>query len=90
MKKRMVLRNLIVIMSCLSIGAIGLIQSPVHAEVVTSVAVVPSQETVYGGEYILINITVDPSEAIAGMQTDLQFDTDYLTCNSVLEGNLFQ
>lgn len=90
MKKRMILRNLTVVVSCLIIGAMGLHYTPVHADGMTTVETMPSQETVYGGEYTLINITVAPSEAVAGMQTDIHFDTDYLTCNSVVEGNLFQ
>jgi hypothetical protein len=90
MKKILLNKNLALIVTSLLIGAIGIAQTTVFADEVTTVAVDPSQEIVHGGNYLSINIIVDPSESIAGMQTDILFDPEYLSCNSVDEGNLFQ
>ena len=56
----------------------------------TTVSIDPPSQTVKGGDSFTINITVDPIEAIAGVQFDLSFDPTLLICNNVMEGDLFQ
>jgi len=55
----------------------------------TIVSVIPQSQTVFEGQTFTVNITVDPAEAIAGVQFDLTFDTSLLSAVGVTEGNLF-
>ena len=55
----------------------------------TFVNISPPSQSVSTGDTFTINITVNPTEPIAGMQFDLSFNSSLLTANSVLEGDLF-
>ena len=41
------------------------------------------------GDSFAVDIVVDPAEAIAGIQTDIQFDPTFLTATSVTDGGMF-
>jgi hypothetical protein len=54
----------------------------------TAVSVSVVDEVIEIGEQTTINIIVDPSKAIAGMQFDLSFDPTLVNIDSVEEGDL--
>jgi len=56
---------------------------------VTIVSVIPQNQTVFEGETFTVNITVDPAEAIAGVQFDLTFDPSLITVEEVTYGGIF-
>ena len=64
---------------------------PVLAQEVTTVTVLPPTQTVTPGEPFTVDIVVDPTLAIAGVQFDLSFDPLLVTVDSpVTEGNLLK
>ena len=56
----------------------------------TIVSVEPSKKNVQGNEIFAIDIKVEPSEPVAGVQFDFSFDSSLLMCDSITEGNLFE
>lgn len=56
----------------------------------TAVSVSVVDEIIEIGEQTTINIIVDPSKAIAGMQLDLNFDPTLVSIDSIEEGNLLK
>ena len=55
---------------------------------VTDVSISPASQTVPAAQTFTVNVAVDPTVPIAGVQLDLTFDPSLLTVNSVTEGNL--
>ena len=55
----------------------------------TAVSVIPSSKVVNANESFTINITINPTEPIAGAQADLLFDPSLITVNSVTDGGMF-
>ena len=56
----------------------------------TAVSIEPLTKTVGQGETFNLNITVDPTVAIAGAQCDMSFNSSLVIVNSVTEGNLLK
>jgi hypothetical protein len=54
------------------------------------VSVSPATQIVSAGSQFTVNITMQPNNAVAGVQFNLYFNPAFITANSVSEGNLFK
>ena len=59
-----------------------------QASAATEISISPASRSIATGESFLVNISVIPDTAIAGMQFDLRFDADLIRVNGVEEGCL--
>ena len=55
----------------------------------TEIKIVPSTQTVKRGDFLEINVSIEPIEEIWGIQFDIIFDPSELTANNVYYGGLF-
>ena len=54
------------------------------------ISVSPSTQIVSAGSQFTINITIQPNNAVAGVQFNLSFNPAFITANSISEGNLLK
>jgi len=83
-----VIRKLILTLA-LSLGILLLLASQVIAGSATEVSLSPPSQTVSLGQTFDVDVYVVLDTDSRGVQFDLTFDHNILTCNSVIEGDLF-
>ena len=82
------IRKLILTLA-LSLGILLLLASQVIAGSATEVSLSPPSQTVSLGQTFDVDVYVVLDTDSRGVQFDLTFDHNILTCNSVIEGDLF-
>jgi hypothetical protein len=80
------------ILYCISLLLIAIISLPnfVLAAGTAVISVSAPTQAVSSGTQFTVNITVEPNNAIAGIQFNLSFNPAQVTVNSIIEGNLLK